>query len=404
MKVDRHVGWTLALALLVGCDTPGEPGEESAEAEVGRLVIIGGGLDRDNAAVYRAVLDGRSGEGPLCVVPTASGVAERSMTSAVQAFESHGGEGVAVGVFISIENPEAAHDAEVADRLRGCAGFYFTGGQQSRILDVFRPGGVSTLADRALMERWRAGAVVAGSSAGAAMMSRRAIAGGTSAGALEGGVVLEQAEGPGVRVRDGMDFFGPGIVDQHFLARGRWGRLLVAVLALDDVPYGLGIDENTALVVDGARATVVGASGVVLIDGRGASLTDVAAGGASLALTLLGSGDVVDLETLAVEAAPRPALTDRGEGDVGVSDGTVTPPQDPFARWALLELLAAVAGSEAGADAGAAVVMDAAGHRLTLEPADGYRAGATEPEGGPEGTPAGLAVGPFRLVLERDGG
>jgi cyanophycinase len=395
MRVDRCVVWMVAVGLLVACDPRGAPAPEADGSEVGRLVIVGGGLDRDNAAVYRAILDGRSGEGPLCVVPTASGVAEQSMNSAVEAFDAHGGEGTAAGVFISIENPEAASDAEVAEELRRCSGFYFTGGQQSRILDVFRPRGTSTPADEALMERWRAGAVVAGSSAGAAMMSRRAIAGGTSGGALEGGVVEEQAEGAGVRVRDGMDFFGPGMVDQHFLARGRWGRLLVAVLALDDVPYGLGIDENTALVVDGDRATVVGASGVVLIDGRGAAWAEANSDRATVTLTLLGAGDAIDLRTLAVAFVDRLAPP---------AFAAVTPPEDPFARWALLELLAAVAGSEgnAGAD-GTAVVLAAGDHRLTLGPADGFRAGATAPGGGPEGTPAGLSVGPLRLVVERAG-
>ncbi|MEJ2204672.1 MAG: Type 1 glutamine amidotransferase-like domain-containing protein [Gemmatimonadota bacterium] len=120
---------------------------------------------------------------------------------------------------------------------------------------MFLPGGDTTAAYQTLWRRWQEGAVVAGSSAGAAMMSRIMIAGGSSAEAVTHGVAPD-GEGEGVVIRSGMGFLPHAIVDQHFLARGRIGRLLVAVLATDSLPLGLGIDENTALVEPSSPSTV----------------------------------------------------------------------------------------------------------------------------------------------------
>lgn len=362
-----------ALAIPAAC---GEAGEDPPVA--GRLVIVGGGLAPDNEAVYRAVLDGREGSGPVCVLPTAGGDPEASMASAVERLDEWGGPGTAVGVLLTETDPARADDPEVGARLRTCSGFFFTGGSQTRIVDTFRPGGRATAAYDAVMERWRAGAVVAGTSAGAAMMGGRMIAGGGSPGALAHGVV-ERGNDDGVVVAPGMGFFERGWLDQHFLVRGRWGRLLVATLQEPTYDVGFGIDENTALVVDGRHGLVVGASGVVVIDGRDDPTLD-----------LLGAGDRIDLETLAVTPAkdrrPAPAFDDPGAGEDA---------EDPFARLRLLRDVARTAPTSARLryEAARGVVLE-------LVPDSGFRAesapgGAGE---GPGGTPRGLSAGPYRIV------
>ncbi len=133
----------------------------------------------------------------------------------------------------------------------------------------------------------RAGAVVSGSSAGAAIMTDPMIGGGSSAGALQEGVRAE-GEGEGVVLEKGLGLLETAFVDQHFLARGRWARLLVAVLATDSFDLGMGIDENTALVVEGDSAWVVGASGVVFFDTRGVVRDDEGKAGSGIVLHLLG--------------------------------------------------------------------------------------------------------------------
>lgn len=377
-----------ALTLLPACG-PGAPeagGEPSNTA--GRLVIVGGALDRENTAIYQAVLEGRSGDGPICVIPTASSVPAESMASAVEVLSGYGGEGSAKGVLLSTEAPERARDPQVASELEGCSGFYFTGGSQSRILDVFLPAGDTTEAYRAVWSRWQAGAVVAGSSAGAAMMSRVMISGGGSDEAMMHGVTWGP-EADGVQLQPGMGFFEP-ILDQHFLARGRIGRLIVAVLDGDTPPVGLGIDENTALVVDGGAAEVVGASGVIVVDGRESRPTQPDGAG-QVMLRLAGAGDVLDLQTLRVTRGEEKTPLLRGPG------GT-EPPDAPFDRWAFLHLIQGLASSP---DEEATFDLD--GARLRIREGAGFTASSLGPSGGAEGTPAGLSAGPFVVELVRAG-
>ena len=144
------------------------------ETTAGRLVIIGGGLQADNAAVYESVLDGRVGDGPLCVLPTASGEPVASLEHAVDRFTGYAGVGSVKGVLLSTDEPSRAHEPSVASDLATCSGFFYTGGVQSRVVDVFLPVGDTTQAYRALRQRWQEGAVVSGTSAGAAMMSTSA--------------------------------------------------------------------------------------------------------------------------------------------------------------------------------------------------------------------------------------
>ncbi len=363
------------------------PGGEIQEVP-GRLVIVGGALAGDNAEIYGAILGGREGVGPLCVFPTASGVPQESMESAVARLEEHGGPGAAEGIFLTEANADEAQSESLAARIRDCSGFFFTGGDQSRIIDVFRPDGAGTPAYEALMDRWREGAVVSGSSAGAAMMSGRAIAGGNSSSALEAGL-RHQEEGEGVWIRSGMDFAPWAIVDQHFLARGRWGRLLTAVVADGAVHLGVGIDENTALVVDGDEASVVGASGVIWLDARSATLDHQSVTGSGLIMHLLGEGDRVSISTGAVVRA-------QGKATLPVSGSGVEAPHQPFARWALLHFLVAWSVSDQPE-----VTVGPPGRPIILRKGEGFQAVAEGP-GGVEGTPSGLSAGPILVDLGRD--
>lgn len=387
----RRLASLALMAFLVGCAGPsGEPAD--ADSGDGRLVIVGGALDPGNGGVYRAVLEAREGEGPFCVLPTASGVPEESMASAVAAFTDHGADSVD-GVFITTENPAAARDPAIAERLGRCSGFWFVGGVQSRVVEVFLPGGTRTPAYDAVMARFRDGAVVSGSSAGAAIMSPTMIAGGSSAGALAGGVVTaseDEGDVEGVRVTSGMGFHDGAVYDQHFLARGRIGRLLVATLAGVGGGVGFGIDENTALVVDGSDGRVVGASGVVLVDARDAAVSPAGPGGTGVRLYLVGDGDRIDMETLEVVPAGDKPVLERVDGDV-------VAPNDPFARWAFLHLLHDLGTSDASS-----VEVAAEGYVLSLEEGPAFQARAYA-EPGVEGAPGGLSAGPFLVSLVPEG-
>jgi len=387
----RFLSAVLSAALFAACaPEPGsapEAGGDAAEPVPGpgRLVIVGGALSRENADVYGAIVEAREGEGPLCVIPTASGEPEASMESARATLARYVGPEAVKGILLSTDDPSRASAPEVAQEITGCSGFFFTGGAQSRVVEVFLPEGDTTAAYRALWTRWQEGAVVAGSSAGAAMMSRVMIASGSSPDAVEHGIATEE-DGEGVNITGGMGFFPQALLDQHFLARGRIGRLLVATLATDSLPLGLGIDENTALVVDGDSARVMGASGVVMVDGRDA-LRVAATKGTGLRVELAGRGDVLDLRTFQVRRAP-------DKTPLPVGEGPIHGPGDPFARWAFLHLLADLAATPGtGAD------FRVAGALLRLREGDGFSAAMEAPDGGVEGTPAGLSAGPWLVDL-----
>ena len=375
--------FTIAL-IAVGCAVSDSVSRDGGARTTGRLVIAGGGLQADNSAVYQSVVDARAGDGPLCVVPTASSDPEASMERAVATLTGYGGVGSVKGLLISTENPSQAQDPSVVAEVRTCSGFFFTGGSQSRIVDVFLPGGDTTEAYRALWQQWQEGAVVSGSSAGAAMMSRVMIAGGSSADAVTHGVRLP--DGDGVHIREGMGFFELGMLDQHFLARGRIGRLLVSTLQENSPQIGLGIDENTALVVDGDSAWVVGASGVVVVDGRSVQRTGPSRG-LGLRMSLVGAGDLLDLRTLSVQR-------ERTKNPMPVTETSIELPEDPFARWAFLHLMVDLASSSIQE---ATFALSEANLRVLED--EGFSASMAGPTGGIEGTPAGFSAGPFKVDL-----
>ncbi|MDX1647929.1 MAG: cyanophycinase [Longimicrobiales bacterium] len=375
---------TLSLA---ACGPSSDEGAADASADPsvrgdddrGRLVIVGGALDDDNAPVWQAVLEGRQGQGPVCVIPTASGVPERSMQSAMETLDRYGGPGTTAGILITDGEVEAARDPGIAGTLLTCSGFWFTGGAQSRIVDTFLPDGSPTAALEAIRERFREGAVIAGSSAGAAMMSHPMIAGGSSEGAFTDRLRTGEEE-DGVRIYDGLGFFQAGVLDQHFLARGRIGRLLVAVREHPEISAGFGIDENTAMVVDGDAAVVVGASGVVLVDGRGS-----AGQAESLRMTLAGAGDRIDLATLSVTFDP---------GKQSVESGPMLPTSGIFEDWVFLNALAALSASSDSVGS-----FDVAGGRVSLAEGEGFRAVASTDGDGIAEAPPGLSAGPFETEV-----
>lgn len=384
----------------------GAPGSVQAptgqEAARGTLVIVGGGLAGDNEAVYRAILDARSGSGPLCVFPTASAEPEESLRSTLGRFDRYGGEGTAKGIPLTVAEPGRALLPEVAQEIRQCSGFFFVGGVQSRIVEVFRPGGRDTPALEALRERFREGAVVSGSSAGAAIMTDPMIGGGDSRGALLEGVRTEgegEGGGGGVRLEPGLGLWSGAQVDQHHLARGRWARLVVVLLATPGHPVGFGIDENTALWVRGDTARVVGASGVLFFDVRGASREEGGHGGRNLRFHLLGAGD----EVLLPSGNVRP-----GSGKITVPAGrhsvNLPPETDLFRQRAFQEVLVNFALS---ADSRLRMVQD--GYEVELVKGEGFAVQVPPGKegdlgGSGRGETGGLYAGPFVLHLVRGGG
>ena len=278
---------SLALsALLASCSSLGS----SDTGLSGSLVIAGGGMSSRSLEVREAFL-ARRVSGDVGVIGAASSGPEASAARGVRAMNEAAGAEVAVALPFNASEPELADDPALAAKIDGCGALWFTGGSQSRIVEAMRPGGRETLAWRACVRLLERGGVIGGSSAGAAMMCDPMIRRGRSANAMREGVGPE-----GVDVGAGMGFFPWGLVDQHFLERGRFGRLVVA-LGETGGRLGWGISEDSAIVVDRTTgwAEVIGSSGLALFDMRELQVSEGRWEG--VGLSLLSSGDRVNALT-----------------------------------------------------------------------------------------------------------
>lgn len=259
----------------------------------GSLALIGGRLEDRNAAVYGELH--RLSGGRVLIFPTASTEPGPVGQESLQTFRSYGLEAEIVPLLP--ENASVtAHDPELAARIADFGSVFFVGGDPLRIVEALSPGGDETPVLAAIRAAHVAGGLVAGSSAGAAMMSPLMLLGGTSVEAVVAGVT-NQPGGPGLELGDGLGFFPFGIIDQHFLKRGRLGRLVVA-LARSGVRHGFGIDENTALLVEDGRARVCGEYGVLHLDMEPAEIDLRKGSFRNFRLSYLDDGDAIELPRL----------------------------------------------------------------------------------------------------------
>ncbi|MEO9781663.1 MAG: cyanophycinase [Sedimentitalea sp.] len=255
-----------------------------------RFAIVGGRLEDDNSAVYDEMH--RMTGGRILVFPTASSEPEAVGAETAEVFRSHGFE-VEIAAVFGADASLGAQDVAIADQVTRIGHVFFTGGDQAQILAALAPQCAESVVLTAIREVHAAGGLLAGSSAGAAIMSDPMLLGGTSLEAAVHGIADDPAE-PGLLVGQGLGFFPFGLIDQHFIKRGRHGRLIVA-LAATGQRLGFGIDENTALFVEGATARVVGEYGVVLIDLENAEIDDAAGQYDNIRVSYLDDGDTVDL-------------------------------------------------------------------------------------------------------------
>lgn len=182
-------------------------------------------------------------------------------------FRKHGFE--VVHIPLTLANcDEIAFDPHWIAQLRATGSAYFSGGNQANIIGALCPGGVETPMLAALRGLLQDDGLIAGSSAGAAMMSCDAILGGTSVEAAVYGVVADSGQ-PGLALGAGLGFFPYGLVDQHFIKRGRIGRMMVALLHTGQ-SQGFGIDENTAMFIENHLLSVIGEYGMMLVDASAA--------------------------------------------------------------------------------------------------------------------------------------
>lgn len=217
----------------------------------GQLLIIGGAEDREGECKILREFVRRAGgiKARIVIMTAATSLPGEVGDTYIRVFERLGAEDVRV---LHTERREEATDPEALELIEQATGIFFTGGDQSRITGFLK----DTELDEAIHRRLSEGAVVGGTSAGAAIMPDIMIIEGESETNPRVDVV---AIGPGMG-------FLPGVaIDQHFAQRGRLGRL-VAALAQQPAVLGFGIDENTAIAVNGDEFEVIGEGAVTVID------------------------------------------------------------------------------------------------------------------------------------------
>lgn len=239
--------------------------------QIGRLVIIGGAEDKEgDCLILKQVVKLAGGHQARLLVLTAATTEPQQVGGLYrQAFTRLGAAEVGV---LDISERLQAEDPMLVRLVDNCSGVFFTGGDQLRITSLI--GGTALF--HALSEAYRRGVVIAGTSAGASVMSSTMI--------VDGSEDKEPAAGA-VRLAAGLSLISDVVIDQHFAQRGRLGRLLAAV-AQNPYVLGIGIDENTAIVVEGPEFEVIGSGTVSIIDGQHIAFTNVSEVSPQAALAL----------------------------------------------------------------------------------------------------------------------
>lgn len=226
----------------------------------GLLMAIGGAEDKvRERVILRAFVEAAGGaDANLVVLATASELAETGDRYA-GIFESLNADTVEV---LRVRSREDALDAGsgVIDLLEFASGLFITGGSQLRISVAL--GGTEIA--RTIRRRHAEGMVVAGTSAGAAILSEHMISMGDS-GATPRRRLVQMAKGLGLAPEV--------VIDQHFRQRDRLGRLVTA-LSYNPGPLGIGVDEDTAAVIDGDELRVIGSGAVTVLDASAVRHTD----------------------------------------------------------------------------------------------------------------------------------
>ncbi len=239
----------------------------------GSLIIVGGGATPESALQAFLKLAGGD-QGRIVLIPTANAAADKDNGATLLATwtkrtQAH------LSVLHSRDRKQA-DDVAWTNPLREATGVWFDGGDQGKLAAAF----AGTLVEKELRKLLERGGVIGGTSAGAAVMSKLMITGGT--------VLPKLGEGFGLL---------PGIViDQHFLKRNRANRL-IEVLSKHPGWAGLGIDEDTAVIIQGRTLRVEGKSCAIVVQ--------AASRDRPVSLQVLQSGDKADLIAIGRSAIAR---------------------------------------------------------------------------------------------------
>lgn len=236
----------------------------------GKLISIGGNEDKgtcpepnfpsknylnffEYGILRRILLEMKGVNSQVEIITTASEIPVEVGENYLQAFAKLGCNNVGI---MHIKNRKDADITEYLNRLKKADGVMFTGGDQMRLSKAFLGTEfLNILHDRYTYEDF----LIAGTSAGAMAMAKTMICGGSSTEALLKGAV---------KITEGLAFLKNVIIDTHFIARGRFGRVAEAIAEHPDC-IGIGLGEDTGvLITEGNRMETIGSGLVIIFDGH----------------------------------------------------------------------------------------------------------------------------------------
>ncbi len=225
------------------------------------LMAIGGAMDFEEPGIFEEFIKRAGGaKANIVVLPQASSLPETG-TQYVQIFRNFGLKKKPIS--LEFRARAEADRKRHLEALRHATGIFIAGGTQMRLTSLL--GGTSF--ETELLAAYGRGAVIAGTSAGTAVQSKIMFAYGRSGATPRGGIA---------QFSTGFGFTDKIIFDQHSRQRDRLGRLAYAI-SMHPGALGVGVDENTAAIVENDRhITVCGKNAITIVDGKNMKATNVA--------------------------------------------------------------------------------------------------------------------------------
>ena len=245
--------------------TPDLTNSSNRKTPLGLLVAVGGNEDKEqDLSILRSLISlvKKEGNEPVKIelITTASEIPKEVEKMYKKAFSLIGGNDLGV---MHIDNREKAQDASLVGRLSKADIIFFSGGDQLRITTIL---GGSPVLKEVRRRYFNEKVIVTGTSAGAAAMPDTMIYGGLATEALLKGAV---------HMTTGMGLIGKVIIDSHFIKRGRFSRLM-QIVSSNPVNIGLGLGEDTGVVIEQNRyLKAIGTGLVVIFDGQNLRYTNI---------------------------------------------------------------------------------------------------------------------------------
>ena len=299
MKLERPCGTRRVRESLISAGTePQKRKSRRLRDAAGTLILIGGGTTPAGPALGGFIeMTGATEGAPIVGFTTASSQVAVSADLWLADMKQAGATNVSMPI---VETRDQASDQTIVDQVRNARGIFLGGGDQVKLVSILS----GTPLEEAIRDAYIDGAIVCGTSAGAAALTKTTLAGNE---VDEEGKLVEQYIGPGLGLLGHHT-----LIDTHFTQRRRLYRLFVAIAEFPAL-MGLGIDEDTALIVKREIGTVVGKGGVTFVDGssvRFNNAPDVTRGPeltiSALRVGIIGTGQQFNLKKREVQSLLSP--------------------------------------------------------------------------------------------------